>query len=64
MNELNLSILNLTALAVFALAALTPGSVHADGGAVDTMNLTDEPGNGSEARPQGHLLLLSEPVSG
>jgi YVTN family beta-propeller protein len=42
--KLNLSILNLTAVAVLALAALTPGTVHGDGGAVDTMNLTDEPG--------------------
>ena len=45
MNELNSALLNLTRLALLALMTLTPGIVHADGGAVDTMNLTDEPGN-------------------
>src|SRR5947207_10179344 len=45
MNELNSALLNLTGLALLALMTLTPGMVHADGGAVDTMNLTDEPGN-------------------
>jgi hypothetical protein len=45
MNELNSALLNLTRLALLALMTLTPGMVHADGGAVDTMNLTDEPGN-------------------
>jgi DNA-binding beta-propeller fold protein YncE len=46
MNKLKLSLLNcITTLALFALTALTPGRVHASGGAVDTMNLTDEPSN-------------------
>ena len=45
MNRLNLSLLNLTTLALLALTAVTPRRVHADGDAVDTMNLTDEPGN-------------------
>ena len=45
MNELNSALLNLTRLALLALMTLAPGMVHADGGAVDTMSLTDEPGN-------------------
>jgi DNA-binding beta-propeller fold protein YncE len=32
-------------LALLAPTAVTPGKVHASGGSVDTMNLTDEPGN-------------------
>jgi DNA-binding beta-propeller fold protein YncE/plastocyanin len=43
MNNLNLSLLNcVTMLALLALTAVTP---NASGGAVDTMSLTDEPGN-------------------
>jgi YVTN family beta-propeller protein len=45
MNKLKLSLLNLTTLAVLVLTAVIPSRVHADGGAVDTMSLTDEPGN-------------------
>ena len=46
MNRLNLSLLNcVTALALLALPVVTPSRVHASGGSVDTMNLTDEPGN-------------------
>src|SRR5947199_10605089 len=45
MNKLNSAFLNLTTLTLLALNMLTPTKVHADGGAVDTMNLTDEPGN-------------------
>jgi YVTN family beta-propeller protein len=45
MTKLNSALLNLTTLALLALTTLTPRTVHADGGAVDTMNLTDEPGN-------------------
>ena len=44
MNKLNSALLNLTTLALLALTPLTPRTVHADGGAVDTMSLTDEPG--------------------
>src|SRR5438093_6610415 len=45
MNKLNSALLNLTTLTLLALTMVTPTKVHADGGAVDTMNLTDEPGN-------------------
>ena len=46
MNKLNLSLLNCAAvLALLALTAVTPSRVHASGGSVDTMSLTDEPGN-------------------
>ena len=45
MNKPKLFLSNLTTLALLALTAVVPGSVHADGGAVDTMSLTDEPGN-------------------
>jgi hypothetical protein len=45
MNRLISALLNLTTLVLLALPALTPSKVQADGGAVDTMNLTDEPGN-------------------
>ena len=43
MNKLG-SIL-LTLITLLAVTAVTPSRVHASGGAVDTMNLTDEPGN-------------------
>jgi hypothetical protein len=62
MNKLKLSLLNLTTLALLVLTAVVPSSVHADGGAVDTMSLTDEPGNWFKVRSQGRLLRLSEPV--
>ena len=45
MNKRNSALLNLTTLTLLALTAITPSRVHADGGAVDTMSLTDEPGN-------------------
>jgi DNA-binding beta-propeller fold protein YncE/plastocyanin len=45
MNKLNSALLNLTTLALLALTMVAPSTVHADDGAVDTMNLTDEPGN-------------------
>lgn len=46
MNKLNLSLLNcVTTLALLALTVVTPSRVHASGGSVDTMSLTDEPGN-------------------
>ena len=45
MNKLNSALLNLPKVAVVALTMLTPTIMRADGGAVDTMNLTDEPGN-------------------
>ena len=46
MNKLNLSLLNcVSALALLGLTAVTPSRAHASGGSVDTMNLTDEPGN-------------------
>src|SRR4030095_13927104 len=46
MKKLNLSLLNcVTTLAILGLTTLTPGKMHASGGAVDTMSLTDEPGN-------------------
>ena len=45
MIKLKLSLLNSTTLALLVLSAVVPSSVHADGGAVDTMSLTDEPGN-------------------
>jgi plastocyanin len=45
MNKRNSALLNLTTLALLALTALSPSRAHADGGAVDTMSLTDEPGN-------------------
>ncbi len=45
-SKLNLSLLNcVTMFALLALTVVTPGTVHASGGAVDTMNLSDEPGN-------------------
>jgi DNA-binding beta-propeller fold protein YncE len=45
-NKLSLSLLNcVTTVALLALIALIPSRVHASGGAVDTMSLTDEPGN-------------------
>jgi YVTN family beta-propeller protein len=44
MNRLTSTFLNLTTLALLALVAVTPIEVRADG-AVDTMSLTDEPGN-------------------
>ena len=45
-SKLNLSLLNcVTMFALLALTVVTPGTVHASGGAVDTMSLTDEPGN-------------------
>ena len=44
MNKPNSVLLNVTALTLLALTFLTPSRVHADG-AVDTMSLTDEPGN-------------------
>jgi plastocyanin len=43
MNKRNSAMLNLTTLTLLALTAVTPSTVHAD--AVDTMSLTDEPGN-------------------
>jgi YVTN family beta-propeller protein len=45
MSKLNSSLLHLTTLAVLVLTAVVPSRMHADGGAVDTMSLTDEPGN-------------------
>ena len=46
MNKLNLSLLNcVTALALLGITAAIPSTVHASGGAVDTMSLSDEPGN-------------------
>jgi hypothetical protein len=45
MNKRNSALLDLTTLALLALTALTPSRAHADGGTVDTMSLTDEPGN-------------------
>src|ERR1044072_8128020 len=46
MNKLNFSLLNcVVTLALLGLTALNPYNVHASGGSVDTMNLTDEPGN-------------------
>src|SRR4029450_12112628 len=39
MNKRNSALLNLTALALLALTAVTPSKVRADGGAVDTMTL-------------------------
>src|SRR5437762_11759672 len=53
MNKLNSALLNLTTLALLALTAFPPGRVHADGGAVDTMNLTDEPGNWFKSQIKG-----------
>jgi YVTN family beta-propeller protein len=44
MNKRKSALLTLTTLALLMLPAVTPSSVHADGGAVDTMSLTDEPG--------------------
>ncbi|PYK08138.1 MAG: hypothetical protein DME65_14645 [Verrucomicrobia bacterium] len=44
MGKLNSTLLNLTALTLLALAMVSPSRVHAEGGAVDTMTLTDEPG--------------------
>jgi YVTN family beta-propeller protein len=43
MNKPHSALLTLTTLTLLALAAVTPSTVHAD--AVDTMSLTDEPGN-------------------
>ena len=45
MKEPHSALLNLTRLALLVLTMLAPRIVYADGGAVDTMNLTDEPGN-------------------
>src|SRR5215216_8028813 len=45
MNKRNSVLLSLTTLTLLTLAAVIPTSVYGDGGAVDTMNLTDEPGN-------------------
>jgi YVTN family beta-propeller protein len=45
MNKLNSALLNLTKVVVLALTTLTPRMMRADDGAVDTMKLTDEPGN-------------------
>src|ERR1044071_1314718 len=46
MNRLKISLLNcVTPVALLGLTILIPGNVHASGGSVDTMNLTDEPGN-------------------
>src|SRR5215471_6765655 len=46
MNKLNLFLLNyVTIVALLGPTALTPDNVNASGGSVDTMNLTDEPGN-------------------
>ena len=44
MNKRNSLLLTSTMLSLLALTAVTPGSVRADGGAADTMSLTDEPG--------------------
>jgi DNA-binding beta-propeller fold protein YncE/plastocyanin len=45
-NKLSLSLLNcVTTVALLALIALIPSRVQASGGAVDTMSLSDEPGN-------------------
>ena len=45
MNNQNFSFLNCIAtVALFALTAVPQSMVHASGGSVDTMNLTDEPG--------------------
>jgi YVTN family beta-propeller protein len=45
MNRLTSALLNLTTFTLLALTVITPNRLHADGGAVDTMSLTDEPGN-------------------
>src|SRR5215471_8495283 len=45
MNKRISASLKLTTLTLLALTAVIPSRVHADGGAVDTMSLTDEPGN-------------------
>ena len=45
MNKPHSALLTLTALTLLSLTAVTPSKVYADGGAVDTMSLTDEPGN-------------------
>src|SRR5215216_2776883 len=45
MNKRNSVLLSLTTLTLLTLAAVIPTSVYGDGGAVDTMSLTDEPGN-------------------
>jgi YVTN family beta-propeller protein len=44
MNKPHSALLTLTTLTLLALTAVTPSTVRADG-AVDTMSLTDEPGN-------------------
>ncbi len=44
MNKRNSLLLISTMFGLLALTAVTPGSARADGGAVDTMSLTDEPG--------------------
>lgn len=44
MNKRNSLLLTSTMLSLLALTAVTSGSVRADGGAADTMSLTDEPG--------------------
>ena len=46
MNKLSFSLLNcVITVALLGLTAFTPCNVHASGGSVDTMSLTDEPGN-------------------
>jgi DNA-binding beta-propeller fold protein YncE/plastocyanin len=42
-----------TTLALLAVAAITPGTARADGGAADTMFLTDEPGNWFKSQRTG-----------
>jgi len=54
MNKLNLLLLNYVAtFALVAVTAITPGTAHADGGAVDTMFLADEPGNWFKSQTTG-----------
>src|SRR4030095_3081241 len=59
MNKLNYELLNLVTLALLALTTLTPRMVHADGGTVDTMNLTDEQGNWFRSETTGTPFTAS-----
>ena len=45
MNKRNLSLSCASALVLLAVTALAPTKMDASGGAIDTMSLSDEPGN-------------------
>ena len=57
MNKHHFSLLNLTTVALLALSTVIANNVRADG-AVDTMNLTDEPGNWFRSQITGSPVTI------